>query len=292
MNIESVILIISLAIPGIIIITTIFINYEKNVPEYLEDKLLRTFPNPILPEIINRRVDFSKLSSLPQPVENYLKNVLTDGMPFISMVKTRQTGKLRTNVSTSANWLSFNAKQFVTPITNGFVWCARIKTPLRTWLRVSDGYISGIGVGKVDLLSIIPIVTESNIAELNSGSLYRYLAEAVWYPTALLPESGVTWTPIDDYRAVASLTDNGTTVSLEFRFNKENEVVGIYTTSRFKKAGGKYIATAWEGHFNNYTTQDGLRVPLYGEVGWYENNEWQCTWMADISNIKFNFYAV
>lgn len=291
MSATSVLLIIFLAVPGVIIIALIFLIYEKNVPEYLEDELLRTFPEHIDPAIINRRVDFSTLKNLPQPVERYFKRVLTDGMPFISMVKTRQKGELRINTS-SNKWLSFTAKQFVTPITTGFVWCARVRSLLRTWLRISDCYISAVGVGKVDLLSIFPIITESNIAELNSGSLHRYLAEAVWYPTALLPESGVQWTAIDKYSAIASLTNKQTTVSLKFTFNDDDEAVGIYTQSRFKKVSGKYIPAAWEGHFSNYLTQDGVRIPGYGEVGWYENNQWECVWKADISNIKFNFYAV
>jgi hypothetical protein len=36
--------------------------------------------------------------------------------------------------------------------------------------------------------------------------LMRYLAKAVWYPTALLPRQGVRWDLIDEATARASLT--------------------------------------------------------------------------------------
>jgi hypothetical protein len=55
----------------------------------------------------------------------------------------------------------------------------------------------------------------------------RYLAEAVWLPTALLPVNGVRWSPIDENRALATLQgDDDVSVSLEFRF-ENNDVVGV-----------------------------------------------------------------
>jgi len=287
---ESIILIILLAAPGVIVTIMVLINYERYIPEYLEDNLLKHFSEQVRPETISKRVDFSSLSALPAPVARYLKHVLTEGQPFISIVKINQTGKLKTKTS-SKKWLAFTAKQLITPITPGFVWDAKIKTPFKTWLRVSDGYIAGRSIAIVDFLSTFPLTSESNVAELNTGALYRFLAEAVWCPTALLPESGVEWTPISDASALATLTDGAHTVSLEFHFNDKNEVFKIYTNSRYQKCNDQYYSTAWEGHFENYIQQRGMRVPSYGEVGWYSDGEWKRVWKANITNFKFNFYA-
>jgi hypothetical protein len=37
--------------------------------------------------------------------------------------------------------------------------------------------------------------------EIAQGELMRFLAEAAWYPTALLPSQGVQWKAIDDFSA-------------------------------------------------------------------------------------------
>jgi hypothetical protein len=289
MPIESVLLIILLAIPGVVVTLLVIINFERHIPEYLEDDLLRTFAVQVVPDAIHHKVNFADLASLPAPVARYLRHALTDGQPLISLVKTNQTGELRTKTS-SEKWYRFSAKYLATPIVPGFVWGAKLNVFPKTWLRILDAYIAGVGIGKVDLLSVIPLGADSNVEALNSGALYRYLAEAVWYPTALLPGFGVEWSPIDDRSAMARLTNNGISVSLEFRFNERNEVAGIYTPSRPQKLNGDYQPTAWEGHFANYTDQSGLRVPAYGEVGWYSDGEWRCVWKATITDIRVNFY--
>jgi hypothetical protein len=94
--------------------------------------------------------------------------------------------------------------------------------------------------------------------EINSGSLHRFLAEAVWYPWALLPSASLTWQPIDDSRAMATLAAGDTTVSLEFRFSPNGEVTDIYTPARWGKFDGRYAKAAWEGHFA--VTRDAMNL--------------------------------
>ncbi len=98
-------------------------------------------------------------------------------------------------------------------------------------------------------MSAITLAHDEDIRELNSGDLHRYLAEAVWYPTALLPDTGVKWSEVDDNTAIAILTDSGITVSLEFRFNHVGEVTGIYTPKRSGRFNGEYELHPWKEHF-------------------------------------------
>lgn len=124
---------------------------------------------------------------------------------------------------------------------------------------------------------------------MNSGALHRYLAEAVWYPTALLPSDQLHWTPVNDSLATASLTDGGTTVSLEFRFNEDGEVTGIFTPERWGSFEGGFRQAAWEGHFPAYQSVHGMRVPSEGEVGWYSpDGEWQPVWRSVVTDIDFH----
>jgi hypothetical protein len=232
-------------------------------------------------------VVFSALDELPAPVARYLHRVLADGQGYIRAVRLRQRGSLRTGTDTT-RWLAFEAEHWAVPPAVGFVWNARIETPFATHVRVLDSYVGGIGAGWVSVLSILPVASAAGAPELNAGALHRYLAEAVWFPTALLPDAGVAWRAIDDHSALATLTDRNTTVSLEFRFDDAGEVTGIYTPARFGLFGGCYRQAAWEGHFSDYTQWAGMRVPSYGEVGWYDDvGALQLVWKGNILDAAY-----
>ena len=230
-------------------------------------------------------VDFNSFSDLPPPVARYFKHVLVDGQKLIEIAKMHQWGMLRTNMKNDT-WSSFTAHQIIVPPA-GFIWNAKVGMPLGAHVRVLDSYCAGEGAGRVTILSAFPVASVAGDPELNSGALHRYLAEAVWYPTALLPQSGVVWNPIDDRSATATLTDSGITVSLEFRFNDADEVVAIYSSGRFGRFAGEYKQVPWEGHFRDYQIREGMRIPMYGEVGWYEDETLNLVWKGDLLEVQY-----
>jgi hypothetical protein len=240
------------------------------------------------PQPVTGTVRFDSLEGLPGPVKNYFRHVLVDGQPLIQSAGMRQSGKLRTGITTG-KWLPFTASQYINPAGREFLWDAKVELPLAMHIRVLDGYQSGIGSGQVSFLSAFTIFSDSRRPELNSGALHRFLAEAVWYPTALLPQSGVDWQPISDHSALATITDNTITVSLEFRFNEHDEVTGIYSPGRYRRFDDGYKQVPWEGHFRNYIEdQTGIRVPAYGEVGWCVDGEWQAVWKGNLIELHYD----
>ncbi|MGJ7459018.1 DUF6544 family protein [Halomonas sp. RA08-2] len=232
--------------------------------------------------------DGASFSKLPDPVARYFRHVLMNQRKQIRTARIRQAGVLRTS-TTAARWLPFTARHLVVPPAVGFLWNARVDMPLATHMRVMDGYIDGVGAGRVSLLSALPVASDAGNPALNSGALHRYLAEAVWCPTALLPRAGVMWRPIDDHTAMATLTDRGATVSLEFRFNDAGEVIGIYSPGRFGRFDGDYRRVPWEGRFRDYQVRGGMRVPRYGEVGWHDGGTLQLVWKGRIEDVQYEF---
>lgn len=233
-------------------------------------------------------VNFQSLASLPSPVARYFRYALQDRQPMIQLARYRQSGELRTDVK-SKRWMPFQADQLVIPPSRSFMWNAHVDVIPLLHVRVLDGYVAGTGSGRVSLLSAFTVGEQRGGIEMNSGSLHRYLAEAVWYPTALLPQAGVQWSAIDDHRALATLTDAGTTVSLEFRFNDIGEVIAIHTPARWGSFDGAYRQLPWEGHFGRYEERGGMRVPLEGEVGWYAADRWQAVWKGRIHDVAYAF---
>jgi uncharacterized protein DUF6544 len=221
------------------------------------------------------------LGNVPPPVARYLRLALPS-TNTIRQVRIRQVGMLRTDVD-SERWMPFEAEQIVVPAGTGFVWNARVRVAPLLHVRVRDAFVDGQGSGHVSLLSSFTVGEDAGTPEMNSGSLHRYLAEAVWYPTALLPSPQLIWTAIDESRALATLTTHGVTVSLEFRFAKSGEVTGIYTPGRWGTFRGEYRQVPWEGHFKDFRERDGIVVPSEGDVGWYVDNQWRAVWQGSIT---------
>jgi hypothetical protein len=221
-------------------------------------------------------VGVSPRADLPSPVARYLRLALP-APTTIREVRIAQVGTLRTDPA-SDRWMPFEAEHLVIPAAPGFLWNARVHVAPLLHVRVRDELVDGTGSGQVSLLSAFPVNSAAGGPAMNSGSLHRFLAEAVWYPTALLPGPNLQWTGIDDTRALATMTDRGTTVSLEFRFAANGEVAGIYTPGRWGSFSDGFKQVPWEGHFRHYREHHGVLVPTEGDVGWYVDGEWRPVW--------------
>jgi hypothetical protein len=228
------------------------------------------------------------LAALPEPVLRYLNQALPPPVRGLRLVRYRQQGTLRADPGRE-RWMRFAASQVIGPRTTEFLWTARVEIAPFLHLRVTDAFLAGYGSGQVALLSAVPLASASGNHAMNSGSLHRFLAEAVWCPSALLPSPQLAWTPIDGSRAVATLAKGATTVSLEFRFNAADEVEGIYTPARWGSFGGRYQQVAWEGKFRRYARRYGVLVPSEGEVGWYSDARWRSVWRGTVVSAYMEF---
>ena len=231
-------------------------------------------------------VSFDGLDALPAPVRRYLRLALQEGQPRFASVRLEQSGRLRTGVE-SEQWLDFTATETIAPEVRGFVWDGRMRLAPLVHASIRDAYVGGVADARVALQSAVTMAADRGSHDLNSGELYRLLAEAPWSPTLLLPRHDLTWTPIDDHRAAATLTHGGETVTIEFRFNEAGEVASVYAAERPRSYGTTYVATPWEGRFDRYVAIDGVRVPSWGEVGWWVEGRWLPVWQGTVQRAIF-----
>ena len=231
-------------------------------------------------------VNLEEINTLPDPVKNYFKRVLTDGAPIIKHVSISQTGGFRTRPEMTG-WSRMKASQFFSTMPRAFVWDASISVISGLSVKVCDSYISGQGAMKVKLFSIIPLIDLQKQRELNEAALQRYLAEAVWFPTALLPSQGVAWKASGENKAEATISDCGSTVSLEFEFNEKAEVISVYSPGRYRETAGKFEPTPWKGYFSNYLRLNDMFIPQNGEVEWHLTDRIYPYWRASLSSIKY-----
>ena len=219
------------------------------------------------------------MSAPPPCVSRYLERAgrVARGM------RLAQEGRLRTSPS-SRRWMPFAASHEALVDRPEFTWKARVWAASLVTIEVEDRLRAGAGSGEVRLWGM-RLGQDAGTPEMHSGALHRYLAEAVWIPGALAPREGLRWSPIDERRALATLSDPGREVSLEFRFDEAGDVAAVFTPARWGKFGRGYQQRAWEGHFRDWVDRDGLRLPLQGEVGWYEGAELRLVWQGRIRGI-------
>lgn len=228
-----------------------------------------------------------EIKDLPEPVQRYFRLVLQDGALLISHAFVVQRGGFRAKPEMEG-WSDMEAEQYYSVKPVGFVWNASVAMMPLLSFKVCDSYIEGEGHVKGRLTSLFPLFDAEGSKKLDSGGLQRYLAEAVWFPTALLPSQGVSWQAVDDHTAKATLSDGENSVSLEFGFNDVGEIVSVYSPDRYREVSGDYIPTPWQGRYGKYIDVNGYKIPSEAEVQWQLKEQVYPYWRATISQVKYD----
>lgn len=232
------------------------------------------------------RVEPSAWESLPAPVQRYFCTALSVGQPLIAGAHLEHRGQF--NLSDRAEaWRPFTSEQQVALPRPGFVWSARIAIAPGLSVWVHDAYLGGEGLLHAALLGWLPLVKLQDSSDLAQGELLRFLAEAVWYPTALLPSQGIFWEAAGDRAARATLTDGDCCATLLFSFNGLGLVESVRAEARSRLVAGESVPTPWQGRFWNYTERDGMQIPLAGEVAWLLPEGPRPYWRATIERITY-----
>src|SRR5688572_10265503 len=210
-----------------------------------------------------------QLEGLPRPVIRYFRFALPPGQPRIRGAHIRWAGEFQ--LRPNAGWSPFRAEQDFTTRRPGFVWDAEIRMLGFVPMRVRDSYIGGTGAMLGRLGGVVPLVNQHDSAEMASGALTRWLGEAMWFPTALLPDAnpgeGVHWDAIDDSTARATLTDGEISVQAEFHFAPTGEITRM-TAMRYRDVNGVGVLTRFEAICGSYARREGIMIPMRAEVAW------------------------
>ena len=238
-----------------------------------------------LPEGASAATPFSEaqLQGLPAPVQRYLRFALPPGQPRIARAQVTQRGDFLMRPGT---WSPFTATQHFSAGEPGFVWDASIRMAPLLSVRVRDSYLAGEGAMLARVAGLVTMVHQRGGPEMAASTLQRWLAEAAWIPTALLPREGLTWSELDEHHARATLTDRGVSVSVDFEFGALGEIIGI-STERYRDVNGKPALTPWKGRFWSYARVNGVQVPQEGEIAWVLPEGPQPYWRARMTGFRY-----
>lgn len=239
---------------------------------------------------ITARYAARELEGLPAPVQRYFRAVLKDGQPIITAVTVHHTGTF--NVSARGErWMPFTSQQRVVTRRPGFVWNARMVIVPGIAVVVHDAYVAGIGTLHPAVLGLFSLTNQHGTGDIARGELMRYLAEAAWYPTALLPSQGVRWDAVDDRSANATLVDGDIELTMLFSFDAAGLIEAVRAEARGAFVGGKVVMIPWECRVSTYQEREGMRVPLTGEAAWVLSGTRKPYWRGTIVSMKYEFSA-
>ena len=159
------------------------------------------------------RYDVREIEGLPAPVQRYFHAVLKDGQPLIAATSFELTGTINMS-ATGEDWKPFTSWQRAVVQRPGFLWNGSVAMFPGVAVHVHDSYIVGQGRLHAAMLGLFTVAVVQGGGEIARGELMRYFAEAIWYPTALLPSQGVHWTAVDESSANATLVDGPINLTL------------------------------------------------------------------------------
>lgn len=228
---------------------------------------------------MNRTPSFAPLPAalldpLPPIVQRYLRMALPNGIPTFTKVTLIQRGAMRLKEG-AQRWHPFSATEVFGLNPPEFVWRVRMRMGPLVTAHGKDEYLDGIGGIDVRLWGLIPLVHTEPDPRLDEGALLRYLAEAAWFPVALLPSDRLQWQATGNHSAVAILHDGSTEVRLTFHFTSSGEIVRVEGL-RASLSGHHFISRGWSGQFSEWRDFCGMRIPTQCHVFWQlDSGAWE-----------------
>lgn len=232
----------------------------------------------------NRLINESDITLLPQPVKKWLRSSGAVGRSFMSYGKVTQMAEMQMKPE-QENWMTATATQYTTIDSPAFIWVVDVKMNSLLNFQGRDKFEDGKGEMLIKMNSFINVVNERG-EKLDEGTLQRYLGEMVWFPSLALSPY-ITWEPIDDNTAKATMSYKGTSGSGTFYFNSNGDVVQ-FSALRYKGNEAKAKRYRWEMNISDYRTFEGIKVPARMTSTWkLDEGDW--TWLKlAVTDIKYN----
>ena len=261
------------------------------------------------------------LNSLPLAIQQYLRKVLflvddyDNGKDYImnkplAIIKTMEC-KQDGSIFNEGTWLNLTAEQvsFASPVDPGFVWSCKApicpSIPLLRKLNIfaRDSYVNGAGELSVSALGLVPLTKVSGTPEASTAELLRWLAEAPFYPTVFLPQSGASIYWVKDtkqmkgpwsehhgkfVRGQLSGDDDRVVAEVQYNFDEDGLISSI-RAYRMKDENDTRLSP-WECLLRNYEVVDGMLIPVDVDVGYWIDEKLEVYFKGHYSDFKFKYF--
>lgn len=211
-------------------------------------------------------LDAGRLEPLPAPVRDYLKRALAGTPRRVASVRFRHGGRFRTQLD--GPWQPIRGEQYDTADPPAFLWWGRLSPVPGVWIDARDRSVGGKGNMVVSLESSVTLFDRAG-HEIDQGALLRLLSDFVLFPSVMVDERYVAWTPIDEQHARASLRVQGRSVSGVFEFGDDGLPRSFHAERYLDTGSGAPRLLPWSGDYADYRRVDGLLVPHHFVGYWH-----------------------
>lgn len=246
---------------------------------FIGGKILTNFSIKTKVEELRDSTDFSKkeifyynkIDSLNPLIKNFFKAVIKDSSTIPNFVTIEQSAEFKTNES--SDWIKLAAKQYFTTYKPNYLWNAELNTSKYFWVNAIDSYINNKGNTLIKLNSSITIADSWGI-EIDKSGLFRYLSEAVLFPTVLLPSNNLLWNILDSNIAELKFIDGDNSVVAKFYFDINNRVTKIETYDKYRMVNSEYNKALHTIYFSDYKLIDNtFYIPTHFLLEWQLKND-------------------
>jgi len=207
------------------------------------------------------------IAPLPVPVQRYFRVCGFIGREKMSNVQTSwKNVYLKRDVG--AKWMPISCYQF-----NSVAEPMRLAYMKGRFfgllpLEGRDIYQDGQGNMLIKLAGFLKVADANGLA-MNESSLVTTLAEVFLAPTYAL-QPYITWQPIDDFTAAATISHKGVSVSGTFHFNTEGFLERFVSDDRnMIDDNGEAYKVRWTATASHYFKQeDGIIIPGFFSGAW------------------------
>ena len=270
-------------IPNVMILGTCLMTYATLVFNDMVKKETIEIWNESISER-NHEWQVSEWENLPSPVKKWLQKsgALDRSKTYNGMIIQR--AKMRMSPD-QKKWYDASAVQYTLLDKPSFIWQVEMNMFPGVWVMGRDKLVNGKGEMLIQLNSIFKIVNEKGV-KINEGTIQRFLGEMVWFP-ALAISPYVTWRPMNNRSAEATIAYNNTTGSGTFYFD-ENGDFEKFVAFRFKGNEQGAERKEWILKAEAYTIFEGIRIPSQVKAEWrLETGDWN--WLnLTIDKIEYN----
>ena len=233
----------------------------------------------------NEIFTFSQIDNQPVLLKNFFTAVIKDSSKAPNFITLSQSGEMKTEEK--SNWLKVKAREVFTTSTPELLWDGEIGNSKFFWVEIIDSYLKHKGKSLVKINSSLTIGDSKGI-EIDKSNLFKYLSEAVFFPTSLLPNPNLHWHILDTNSAEIKFTDSNTSVVAKFFFNKNGTINKIETLDKFLSKNSSFKESLFTVYFYKYRwVNNAFFIPTYFEVEWNLEKGKMKFGKFKIDNIKY-----
>lgn len=207
-----------------------------------------------------------ELKDHPELIQNYFSKVVEKNSEIPLFVSVKQKSEFKTEIN--SEWFPMESDQYFTTNEPNFVWFSEYETSSFFWINAIDSYISGKGNMLIKLNSSITIADSWGI-ELDKSGLFRYISEAVFFPTKLIPSENLIWNVLDSNIAEIKFNNGDLSVVAKLFFRSDKTIERIETYDKYRALDDGFRKSLYSVYFSDYKLiSNSFLVPTYMETEW------------------------